>query len=160
MNPNIIYVVGNRARDPSLGPPTRLGNQNPSFAIAGQPGLGNQNHVFVVGQPVLSNQFTNPGFAIVGQPVLSNQFTNHGFAQLCKARCNKCGPGQKHHCRFCGDRDSNHRARDCPFRLCKARGCFTCGPGQPHYCRTCENRDSNHRTRNCPYNLSIFYELV
>ena len=49
------------------------------------------------------------------QPVRIGTITNSGFANNCSVPgCTKCSPGQSDYCRICGNRNSNHRASNCP----------------------------------------------
>ena len=160
MNPQIFFLGGQ--------PHIKVGGQllpyvggQPHIVVGGQPHIvvgqphlvvGGQPHLVVGGQPHLVVGHRDPS---LGQPVRigtfnNNQFINTSFLFPCKVPgCsnNCCG----HYCYFCKNLDSDHRTRNCPFRLCKAPGCFKCGPGQSHYCSYCRNPDSDHRTKNCPF---------
>ena len=82
-------------------------------------------------------------------------------------QCGASGPGGCteghvfHHCRKCGDRNSNHRARDCKKSTrprgnkCKARNCTEAHSS--HFCKVCASSDSDHRARDCPSSTLVTF---
>ena len=85
--------------------------------------------------------------------------TANYYPTMCKAPFCK-ESHKKHHCRHCGDYDSNHVKANCPRMAkrcndpncrkckCRARGCVEVHSS--HFCRTCKVHDSSHRNKDCP----------
>ena len=70
----------------------------------------------------------------------------------------------RHHCRSCGDPDSDHRSANCPrptsaafqAKHCRIAGCSEAHSA--HFCKVWRNRDSDHRSADCPFGVRLFHQ--
>ncbi len=70
------------------------------------------------------------------------------MSSVCKAvGCSENHP--KHHCRKCGNLDSDHRSTNCTQqkKKCRAKNCSV--PHDKHICNSCGDRDSRHLSDEC-----------
>lgn len=78
---------------------------------------------------------------------------------MCRARLMRCKAWpacqeehKRHTCKFCGDRDSNHRSDACPKKPKRCLAWPACQEHHSHHtCKFCGDANADHKSTSCPH---------